>query len=208
MGILLILALLFQFKARQYIPAIYWVAVVLISIVGTLITDHLTDHFGVPLTITTLICGVALAVIFAVWYASEKTLSIHTIYTTRREAFYWLAILLTFAVGTAAGDLVAESLRVGYLLSGIMFAALIGVVAIAHYGWKANAVLTFWMAYILTRPLGASIGDYLSHATDDGGLGVGTAVTSGFFLTAILVTVTYLAMTHKDVMTADTPEEV
>ena len=205
MGVLLILALCFQFKARQYVPAIYWLAVVLISIVGTLITDNLTDNFGVPLTTTTLVFGVALAVIFAVWYASEKTLSIHTIYTTRREAFYWLAILLTFAVGTAAGDLVAESLHVGYLVSGIMFAALIGVVAIAYYGCKANAVLAFWIAYILTRPLGASIGDHLSQAKDDGGLGLGTVVTSGLFLTAILVTVTYLAITKKDVIAAETP---
>ena len=202
MGVLLLLALGFQVTARRYVPAIYWLAAVLISIVGTLITDNLTDNFGIPLTTTTLIFGVALAVIFAVWYASEETLSIHTIYTTRREAFYWLAILLTFAVGTAAGDLVAESFHIGYLLSGLMFAALIGVVALAHYGWKANAVLTFWLAYILTRPLGASIGDYLSQARDDGGLGLGTVVTSGFFLAAILVTVTYLAATKKDVIAA------
>ena len=198
MGSFLIIALFFQFRSKKYIPSIYWLAVVLISIVGTLITDNLTDNFGVSLEITTIIFTVALAVIFALWYRSEKTLSIHTIYTRRREAFYWLAILFTFALGTAAGDLMAESFGLGYLLSAIIFFALIAIVTIAHLRFKLNAVLAFWIAYILTRPLGASIGDYLSQSIVDGGLGLGTVITSGLFLIAILSTVIYLTLTKKD----------
>ncbi|WP_405150064.1 hypothetical protein OG589_16565 [Sphaerisporangium sp. NBC_01403] len=198
MGVLLIIALFFQFRARKYEPGIYWLAVVLISVVGTLITDNLTDNLGVSLETTTLAFAVALAATFAAWYASERTLSIHTIYTTRREAFYWLAILFTFALGTAAGDLVAESLDLGYALSAVGFGVLIAVVAVARFGLKLNAVLAFWIAYILTRPLGASIGDYLSQSRDDGGLGLGTIVTSALFLVTILALVIYLAFTRRD----------
>jgi uncharacterized membrane-anchored protein len=132
------------------------------------------------------------------WYATEKTLSIHTIYTRRREAFYWLTILFTFALGTAAGDLVAESFNLGYMVSALIFAALIAFVTIAHLRFKLNAILAFWIAYILTRPLGASIGDYLSQSHSNGGLELGTVQTSAMFLSAILVTVVYLSITKKD----------
>ena len=198
MGGLLIIALFFQFRSRKYTPGMYWLAVVLISVVGTLITDNLTDNFGVALTTTTVIFGIALALTFAVWYAKEKTLSIHTIYTTRREAFYWFAILFTFALGTASGDLIAESFSLGYLISAVMFGAAIAVVTVAHMRFKLNAVLSFWIAYILTRPLGASLGDYLSQARGDGGLGLGTVITSALFLITILATVIYLTVTKKD----------
>jgi uncharacterized membrane-anchored protein len=197
MGILLALALVFQFRVKKYVPGIYWLAVVLLSIFGTLITDNLTDNFEVPLETSTIIFSIALAVIFAAWYKTEKTLSIHSIYTTRREAFYWLAILFTFALGTAAGDLVGETYELGYLVSAVIFGALIAVIAVA-YKFKLNAVLAFWLAYILTRPLGASIGDYLSQAPDDGGVGLGMVITSALFLTAILATVIYLTITKKD----------
>ncbi len=197
---LLLITLFFQFRARKYVPAIYWLAVVLISVVGTLVTDNLVDNFGISLETTTIIFAVALMVIFVTWYASEKTLSIHSISTTKREAFYWLAILFTFALGTAAGDLTAEGLSLGYWVSALLFAALIGVVTLAHYGFKLNAVLAFWIAYILTRPLGASLGDYLSQARDDGGLGLGVVVTSAIFLVTILILVIYLTMTKKDKM--------
>ena len=200
-GALLLVTLFFQFKSKKYVPGIYWLAVVLISIVGTLITDNLTDNLGISLGTTTTVFGVVLAVTFAAWYKKEKTLSIHTIYTTRREAFYWLAILFTFALGTAAGDLLAESLELGYLVSLIIFAVLIAIVTAAHLRFRMNAVLAFWIAYILTRPLGASLGDYLSQASADGGLGLGTVLTSAVFLIAILVTVIYLAITKKDVAT-------
>ncbi len=203
MGILLIIALFFQFRLKRYIPGIYWLAVVLISVVGTLITDNLTDNFGVSLETTTVIFGIALAVTFMAWYMREKTLSIHTISTMRREVFYWLAILFTFALGTAAGDLVAESLGLGYLVSALIFAGLIAVIAVAHLRFKLNAVLAFWVAYILTRPLGASIGDYLSQPRDDGGLGLGTVITSALFLIAILSTVVYLTTRKEDASDAN-----
>jgi uncharacterized membrane-anchored protein len=198
MGSLLIVTLLFQFISRKYLAIIYWLAVVLLSIVGTLITDNLTDNFGISLVTTTVVFSVMLAVTFVVWYAIERTLSVHTIYTTRREAFYWSAILFTFALGTAAGDLVAERLQVGYLMSALMFAALIAAAAIAHLRLKLNAIFTFWFAYILTRPLGASIGDYLSQVREEGGLGLGTTATSALFLVTILCLVIYLAITKKD----------
>ena len=199
-GSLLIISLFFQFRSRKYAPGIYWLAVILISVVGTLITDNLTDNLGIALETTSIVFGIALCVTFAVWYAIEKSLSIRTINTIRREIFYWLAILFTFALGTAAGDLMAESLNLGYLISAVIFGALIAVVAIAHFRFKLNSVLAFWIAYILTRPLGASLGDYLSQAKTDGGLGFGTVITSALFLFAILATVIYLSITKKDVI--------
>ncbi len=140
-----------------------------------------------------------LAVVFAVWYRRERTLSIHSIDTTSRESFYWLAVLFTFALGTAAGDLVSERMDLGYWLSAVLFALAIAAVAVAHFTLGLNAVWSFWIAYILTRPLGASIGDYLSQPTGDGGLGLGTVVTSALFLAVILGLVVYLAVTRKDV---------
>src|SRR6476646_3175942 len=185
-GALLIVTLFFQFRSRQYVPGIYWLTVVLISVVGTLITDNLVDNFGVALQTTTIAFSIALAVKFATWYWREKTLSIHSIVTRGREAFYWLAVLFTFALGTAAGDLTAEKLAVGYWKSALIFGAAIAVVYLAHVRFRLNAILAFWVAYILTRPLGASIGDYLSQPKADGGLGLGTTVTSVLFLSAIL----------------------
>ena len=161
-AVLFIIILYFQFRAKKYVPSIYWLVVVLISVVGTLVTDNLTDHYGVPLQTTTIIFTVLLIATFVAWYSSEKTLSIHSIYTTKREAFYWLTILFTFALGTAAGDLISERLNLGYLISAIMFAAVIAVVTILYYAFKLNAVWAFWIAYILTRPFGASLGDFLS----------------------------------------------
>ncbi len=198
MGILLIITLFFQFRLKKYVPIIYWFAVVLISIFGTLITDNLTDNFGISLVTTTIVFGISLAVIFAIWHKVEKTLSIHTINKMRREGFYWLAILFTFALGTAAGDLTAEQFNLGYFVSVIIFGAMIAIVTIAHLRFKLNAVLSFWIAYILTRPLGASIGDYLSQPHENGGLGLGTVVTSALFLFTILVIVIYLTVTKKD----------
>lgn len=202
MGSLLIATLLYQFKARQYVAGTYWLAVVLLSIVGTLITDNLTDHFGVSLVTTTIVFSVLLAVTFVAWYATERTLSVHTIHTTRREAFYWLAILFTFALGTASGDLVAERLQLGYLLSAFIFAALIALAAVAHLRFQLNAIFAFWFAYILTRPLGASIGDYMSQPRAQGGLGLGTVVTSALFLVTILGLVIFLSVTRKDASAA------
>ena len=203
MGALLIVTLIFQFASRRYKPGIYWLAVVLISIVGTLISDNLVDGYGVPLQTTTIVFSIALAVTFAAWYLSERTLSIHTIYTSRRETFYWLTVLFTFCLGTSAGDLMAEQLNLGYLLSVGIFAAMIAAVVIAHVRFRMNAILSFWIAYILTRPLGASIGDFMSQARVDGGLGLGTTVTSAIFLSTILALVVYLTRTRVDEVATD-----
>ncbi|WP_051973205.1 hypothetical protein [Cryobacterium sp. MLB-32] len=194
MAVLLVAALIFQFILREYTPAVYWLAVVLISVVGTLITDNLTDSLGVPLWVTTVVFAVALAAVFTVWAVSEKTLSIHSIVTTRRESFYWLAVLVTFALGTAAGDLVAEGLDLGFFVALLVFAAAIALVAVAYVVFHLNAVVAFWIAYILTRPLGASTGDLLSQPTADGGLGLGTTGTSVLFLAVILILVTVLTL--------------
>jgi uncharacterized membrane-anchored protein len=198
MGALLLVVLGFQLRARRYVPGIYWLAVVLISVVGTLITDNHTDNFGVPLQTTTIVFSIALAITFAIWFASERTLSIHTIFTTRREGFYWLAILFTFALGTAAGDLASEQLNLGYWIAALIFGGMIAAVAIAHFRFGLDAVAAFWIAYILTRPLGASIGDYLSQSPHDGGLGLGTTGTSVLFLLTILGAVVYLSITRVD----------
>src|SRR4051812_10941812 len=177
-GALLVVLLLVQFRLRRYIPAAYWAVVVVISVFGTLITDNMTDRYNVPLTTSTPIFGAALAIVFAVWWWFERTLSIHTIFTTRREGFYWLAILFTFALGTAAGDLVAEQFSLGYGVSIAIFGGVIALITLAHYGLHMNAVLSFWSAYIMTRPLGASIGDFMSQNSKQyGGLGLGTTGT-------------------------------
>jgi uncharacterized membrane-anchored protein len=198
MTLALLVALGFQFRAQRYIPGLYWLVVVLISIVGTLITDNLVDNIGVPLEATTVFFAVALALTFAAWYRAERSLSIHTIDTPRREGFYWLAILFTFALGTAAGDLTAEKLGLGYAVATTMFAVLIAAVAVAHLRFGLNAVLAFWIAYVLSRPLGASLGDLLSQSRDDGGLGLGTVATSLVFLATILGVVSYLAVSRRD----------
>lgn len=193
-GVLLIIALVAQFATRRYTPGVYWTVVVLVSVVGTLLTDNLTDVFGMPLWASTVIFSALLAVTFGIWFARERTLSIHTIFTRRREAFYWVAILFTFALGTAAGDLITEGFGLGYLFGTILFAALIGVIAIMRFLFRVNVVFCFWAAYILTRPLGASVGDLLSQATKDGGFGLGTTVTSLVFLVVIVASVVYLTV--------------
>jgi uncharacterized membrane-anchored protein len=194
---LLVVALLIQFKLKRYVPASYWVVVVLVSILGTLITDRLVDEAGVSLVTTSFIFGVALVVTFVLWYAIEKTLSIHSIFTAKREAFYWAAILCTFALGTAAGDLFAEGMHLGYVSSALIFGGVIAVITFAHYVFKLNAVLAFWLAYILTRPLGASMGDWLSQPISNGGLGLGTVGTSAVFLVLIVGLVGYLSLQRK-----------
>ena len=202
---LLVVLLVAQFRLRRYVPPVYWAVVVVISVLGTLITDNLTDRYGVALTTSTTIFAIVLAIVFAVWWGFERTLSIHTIVTTRREAFYWLAILFTFALGTAAGDLVAEKADLGYAVSIAVFGGAIALVAFAHYVLKLNAVLSFWLAYILTRPLGASIGDEMSQRDHQyGGLGLGTTGTSYIFLACISVLVLYLTKTKRD----QTPPDV
>lgn len=207
----LAVALYFQFRARAYVPKLYWLAVTLISVAGTLITDNLTDQLGVPLEVSTAVFAVALIATFIIWYANEKTLSIHSITSTKRESFYWLAILFTFALGTAAGDLTAEKLGLGYAVSALIYAVMIGVVAAVYYATESSSasahtklqvsIATFWLAYILTRPLGASLGDLLSQPTDEGGLGLTPLGTSAIFLATILALVVYLTRSKTDQIT-------
>jgi uncharacterized membrane-anchored protein len=199
----LVITLIFQFKSTKYRPSLYWLVVVLISIAGTLVTDNLTDNLNVSLVTTSIIFSIILAIVFMVWHKTEASLAIHSIYTPRREAFYWSAILFTFALGTATGDLFAERLGLGYGLSLIIFAAVIFIIAMAWKSKFLNPVLAFWAIYVLTRPLGASIGDLLSQSKKDGGIGLGTTATSAIFLTVILALVAYLTRSRKDAIPLD-----
>lgn len=186
-----------QFAQKRYVPWAYWQAVVLVSVVGTLVADNLADTFHVPLELTTVLFTAILAASFATWYSMERTLSIHTVVTDRREGFYWTAILFTFALGTSAGDLFAERFEVGYPMTGLVFALVIAAIAAGYYALRMNAILAFWLAYIFTRPLGASLGDWLAQPTEYGGLGFGTTVTSLLFLGAIAAIVLHMGLSGQ-----------
>jgi len=192
-----------QLGLKRYVATVYWLTVMLISVLGTLLTDNLTDNLGVPLQTSTLVFSILLGLVFLAWYASEKTLSIHSIYTRRREMFYWLAVLVTFALGTAVGDLISEGLGVGYLKTGLLCAGLIGIITVA---WRLglDAVLAFWLAYILTRPLGASIGDLMAQPTSNGGMNLGVTMTSLILLALIVSTIVYLSVKKPDVIEVPT----
>jgi uncharacterized membrane-anchored protein len=185
MTVLFVAVLVAQLRARRYIPWLYWLTVLLISVVGTLITDNLSDNLHVSLFVSTGAFSAALIATFIVWYVRERTLSVHTIVTRRRELFYWVAILFTFALGTAGGDLIGEQFGLGYPLSALIFAGLIAAVSATYYGLSVNPILAFWLAYVLTRPLGASCGDLLSQPVSDGGFGFGTVATSAAFVLVI-----------------------
>src|SRR5712672_2481009 len=197
MAVLLLISLAFQLRAKRYVPKIYWIVVVFISVVGTLISDNLVDNLGVSLTTTSLIFLAGLVAVFVFWYMSERTLSVHTIYTLRRELFYWAAILFTFSLGTSAGDLLSERLGLGYPLSAVMFAGAIALIYLLYRVKVMNEVLAFWLAYILTRPLGASVGDMLTQEKSAGGLGLGTIPISVVCLLGIVVGIVYLSRQEK-----------
>lgn len=197
MGAALIVALIAQFRARRYVPTIYWIAVVFISIVGTLISDNLVDNLGVSLVTTTTIFSIALIAVFIWWYLSEHTLSVHTIYTTRRELFYWGAILFTFSLGTSGGDLLSERLGLGYAVALGLFALGIAIVYALYRFSLLNGVAAFWIAYILTRPLGASAGDLITQPPSAGGFGIGRVVASTVFLLVIIALVAYLTVQER-----------
>jgi uncharacterized membrane-anchored protein len=205
--IALAIALFFQFRARSYSPVLYWLVVVLISIAGTLFTDNLTDNLNISLLTSSIVWAILLALTFGAWYRSERTLSIHSIYTNKREAFYWLTILFTFALGTGVGDLIAERFDLGYGVSFFIFA---GVIALTSLLWKLNIinhVFAFWAVYVVTRPLGASIGDQMAQNDPKyGGWGLGTTKTSLIFLSAILTLVIYLVISKRDQIMLDTKE--
>ena len=198
-GIGLVIALLLQLWTRRYIVWVYWFAVVMVAIFGTMIADVIHIALGIPYYVSTTCFIIALAIVFATWYATEKTLSIHSIYTRRRELFYWVAVIVTFALGTAVGDLTATTLGLGYFASGIMFAILIALPALAYWLLGLNEVAAFWLAYILTRPLGASFADWIGKPRNVGGLGVGTGIVSLSLTILIVGFVSYLSITHRDV---------
>jgi uncharacterized membrane-anchored protein len=195
-----------QLSLNRYVPTVYWLAVVVLSVAGTLYTDILTDNLGVPLALSTTVFGVILAVVFAVWYARERTLSIHSIVTTPRELFYWLAVLVTFALGTAVGDWTLVLTGWGPGVSVLLPAGLIVAIVV---GWRlgANPVLSFWLAYILTRPLGANLGDWFASPSTDRGLGLGYGITSLIFLATILAAVVYLSVSRADVIERPDPRD-
>ena len=190
--------LVIQMRQTRYVPWVYWVTVVFLSVVGTLLTDSMSDTFGISLYVSSAVFALGLAITFAAWYRSERTLSIHEITTPRREAYYWAAILFTFALGTAAGDLMSEKLGLGYTIAGLIFGGAIGLIVIGYYAHIINSVLAFWAAYILTRPLGASMGDLLTQAHRDGGFGLSTMTVSGVFLFVIVALVAYLTVSGVD----------
>ena len=195
----LVAGLVLQFRARQYSAWIYWLAVAMVSLAGTIAADVLHVQFGVPYSVSTVFFAITLAVVFATWYASEKTLSIHSIFTVRREIFYWAAILNTFALGTAAGDMTATTWHLGYFSSGVLFAALIAIPALAYWRFRLNAILAFWAAYVVTRPLGASFADWLAVPPKRRGLNLGDGPVSFALAILIIGFVGYLAKTRKDI---------
>lgn len=198
-AIALVGALWAQLSVRRYVAWLYWTTVVLVSIFGTMAADFQHVALGVPYVASTIAFVVILGTTFAVWYAKEKTLSIHSVYSRRRESFYWLTVMVTFALGTATGDLTASTLHLGFLPSGVAFALLIAVPALATRWFGLNAVLAFWFAYIVTRPLGASFADWMSASAAHGGLGMGTGPVTLALLVVIVLFVGYLAVSRRDV---------
>ncbi len=202
-GVMAILLFLQFTRFKEYIPSNYWAIVVLMSVVGTLVTDILVDTAGVSMLSLSIVFTITMLLGFFIWHKSEGTLSIHSIDTGKREAYYWIIILLAFALGTAVGDLIAEHLGLGYGLTLLLFTVLIIAVAVAHFVFKINGVLAFWLAFILTRPLGASLGDFLTKAPADGGVGIGMPIiVNGLFFATIIGLVFYLSKQKKQLTVA------
>ncbi len=197
-GIGFLASLVLQLLVRRYVPWIYWLAVTMVAIFGTMAADVTHIVLDVPYQVSTVFFAVVLAIIFVVWYRSEKTLSIHSINTPRRELFYWAAVLATFALGTAAGDMTAATLGLGYFSSGVLFAVLFALPALAYRLFGLNEIVAFWFAYIMTRPLGASFADWLAKPYL-GGLGLGDAKVSLVLTILIIGFVGYLTVTRKDI---------
>jgi len=197
-GIFLV-ALVWQFRTRRYVAAAYWLLAYAIAIFGTGVADAMHLFIGIPYSGTTFLWAVVLALVFWLWYRSERTLSIHSIYTQRREVFYWAVVFATFAEGTALGDWTAVSLHLGYLASGIMFFVIILIPAVAWWRFGLNSVVAFWFAYVITRPLGASFADYFGkpHSLSGAGYGEGTVALITTLIVAVLVG--YLAVTKRDI---------
>ena len=200
--VLFVVALALQFTRHRYLAWSYWLAVCAVGVFGTMVADVLHVGFGVPYAVSAPLFAVVLAAVFVVWFRVERTLSIHSIDTTRREIFYWLAVVSTFALGTAVGDLTATTFGLGYLVSAVVFGALILLIALAYRLVRLGAVLAFWAAYVLTRPFGASVADWLGKPVSLGGIGVGDGTVALVFLVAIAALVTYLQVSKRDVQSA------
>lgn len=198
MGFALAVSLIIQFKQGKYKPISYWSVVILMSIEGTLITDYLVDEHGVSLITTFVVFSLAMIIGFIVWYKREKTLSIHSITTASRERYYWIIIILAFSLGTAGGDLVSEKLELGYGVALGIFSGLIAIIGTLYYTKKISATVAFWLVFINTRPLGASLGDLLIQTPEDGGFGVSTLVINGVFFSVILFLLLYLVYQQKN----------
>jgi uncharacterized membrane-anchored protein len=198
-AVLLIGALILQFRTRRYNTWIYWLAVSAVAVTGTMAADGLHVVVGLPYTVTTALYAVILAVIFVAWYTTEGTLSSHSITTVRREAFYWATVMATFALGTALGDLTAFTMKIGFFSSAILFLVLICIPLVAHWKLRMNSVLAFWFAYTITRPLGASVSDWMGVSHRLGGLGLGRATTALILVVPILIAVAYMAISHVDI---------
>jgi uncharacterized membrane-anchored protein len=196
-AVALAVALLLQFAAPCYRPWIYWLAVAMVAVFGTMAADVMHIVLGIPYFVSTIFFAIVLTAVFMVWYSSEHTLSIHTINTPRREAFYWLTVMATFALGTAAGDMTATTFHLGYFVSGIVFTVLIAIPAVAHRWFGLNAIFAFWFAYIITRPLGASYADWVGVSHARGGLNWGSGGVSISLTLMIIAAVAILAMTRE-----------
>ncbi|MFI5271076.1 MAG: hypothetical protein ACHQT9_03470 [Candidatus Saccharimonadales bacterium] len=197
-GIALAAALIWQFYVRRYIPTVYWLAVAMVAVFGTMAADVLHKQFGVPYVISTLFFAISLTIVFVAWYRVEGTLSIHSINTGRRELFYWLTVLATFALGTAAGDMTARTLGLGYFSSGLLFAGLIALPALGYWLFGLNEIIAFWLAYILTRPLGASFADWMGKSRSVGGLGWGDGRVSVVLTILIICLLAYMTFNRRE----------
>ena len=189
----LAIALIIQFSSKSYQPWKYWLTVSMVAVFGTMAADVLHVGLGVPYIVSTIFFAVALTAIFIIWYRTEKTLSIHSVYTTRREIFYWMSVMATFALGTATGDMTAYTVGIGYLASGLLFIGAIIIPAILYFKFKLNEVAMFWTAYILTRPLGASFADWFGVPRSLGGLDLGRGWVSLVLIIAIVCLVIYIS---------------
>jgi uncharacterized membrane-anchored protein len=191
-------SLVLQFLVHRYVAWIYWLAVVMVSIFGTMAADIVHVVLGIPYFVSTIFFVIALSMIFAIWYRIEKTLSIHSIFNVRREIFYWSTVLGTFALGTAAGDMTASTMKLGYLSSGVLFAILLAIPALGYRLVRLNPIFAFWFAYVMTRPVGASFSDWISASKNYGGLGIGEGPVSFILTVIIVILVGYLSFSRKD----------
>lgn len=197
-GIVLMIVLIIQFGSKCYNAWSYWTSVAMVAVFGTMAADSLHIQLHVPYIISTIFFAIILIIVFRLWYKSEHNLSIHSINTRRRETFYWATVLATFALGTAAGDLTATTIGIGYFSSALLFAGLIALIASGYYLFKLNEIFCFWLAYILTRPLGASLADWMGKAKSVGGLGWGDGHVAIILTIIIIGFVSYLAISHRD----------